>query len=100
MTGAKFIDDVVSPTSERNATILKCFLKGFSRNVARLQPDRSYRTVVGNHLIAIHPSSCLFDNQKVEAIMYNEHTFTNQSYGKNASAIQMNWIRETFELLP
>ena len=75
-------------------SILKSFLTGFAWNTARLLPDGSYKTVVGNQTVAIHPSSVLF-GRKVEAIMYDEFVFTNRSYGRNVSAVQMDWIGET-----
>lgn len=80
-------------TSERATTIVKCFLKGFKMNTARLMPDGSYKTVVGNQTVAIHPSSGLF-GKKVEAIMYNEFVFTTKSYARGVSAVQMNWVGE------
>lgn len=73
--------------------ILKSFLTGFAVNTARLVPDGSYRTVVGNQTVAIHPSSVLY-GKKVEAIMYNEFVFTNRSYARGVSAVQMNWVGE------
>lgn len=73
--------------------ILKSFLCGFATNTARLVPDGSYRTVVGNQTVAIHPSSVLF-GKKVEAIMYNEYVFTNRSYARGVSAVQMDWVGE------
>ncbi|PYH96067.1 DEAH-box RNA helicase [Aspergillus ellipticus CBS 707.79] len=73
--------------------ILKSFLRGFSTNTARLVPDGSYRTVVGNQTVAIHPSSVLF-GKKMEAIMYNEFVFTNRSYARGVSAVQMDWVGE------
>ncbi|KAL2856696.1 P-loop containing nucleoside triphosphate hydrolase protein [Aspergillus pseudoustus] len=73
--------------------ILKSFLRGYSTNTARLVPDGSYRTVVGNQTVAIHPSSVLF-GKKVEAIMYNEFVFTNRSYARGVSAVQMDWVGE------
>lgn len=73
--------------------ILKSFLSGFATNTARLVPDGSYRTVVGNQTVAIHPSSVLF-GKKVEAIMYNEFVFTNRSYARGVSAVQMDWVGE------
>ncbi|OJJ85136.1 putative ATP-dependent RNA helicase (Hrh1) [Aspergillus glaucus CBS 516.65] len=73
--------------------ILKSFLTGFATNTARLVPDGSYRTVVGNQTVAIHPSSVLF-SKKVEAIMYNEYVFTNRSYARGVSAVQMDWVGE------
>ncbi|KAL4975878.1 P-loop containing nucleoside triphosphate hydrolase protein [Aspergillus desertorum] len=73
--------------------ILKSFLRGFSTNTARLVPDGSYRTIVGNQIVAIHPSSVLF-GKKVEAILYNEFVFTNRSYARGVSAVQMDWVGE------
>lgn len=78
-------------TPELAVSILKCFLKGFATNTARLFPDGSYKTMVGNQTVAIHPSSGLF-GKKVEAIMYNEFVFTNRSYARSVSAMQMDWI--------
>jgi ATP-dependent RNA helicase DHR2 len=49
--------------------------------------------MVGNQTVAIHPSSGLF-GKKVEAIMYNEFVFTNRSYARTVSAVQMDWIGE------
>ncbi|KAL8755499.1 MAG: hypothetical protein Q9184_004782 [Pyrenodesmia sp. 2 TL-2023] len=85
--------DRVSVSSEKATSILKCFLKGFATNTARLMPDGSYKTVVGNQTVAIHPSSGLF-GKKIEAIMYNEFVFTNRSYARGVSAVQMDWIGE------
>lgn len=78
-------------TTELASSILKSFLKGFAINTARLIPDGSYRTIVGNQTVAIHPSSGIF-GKKVEAIMYNEFVFTNRSYARGVSAVQMDWI--------
>ncbi|KAI4226954.1 MAG: hypothetical protein L6R36_002768 [Xanthoria steineri] len=85
--------DKIPISSELATTILKCFLKGFAVNTARLMPDGSYKTVVGNQLVAIHPSSGLY-GKKVEAIMYNEFVFTNRSYARGVSAVQMDWVGE------
>ena len=80
-------------TTELSISVLKCFLKGFATNTARLSPDGSYKTIVGNQSVAIHPSSCLF-GRKIEAIMYNEFVYTNKSYARGVSAVQMDWIGE------
>jgi len=74
--------------------ILKCFLSGFKQNIARLMPDGSYRTFFGNQTVAIHPSSVLF-GKKVEAVVYNEFVFTNKTYARGVSAIQVDWVEET-----
>jgi ATP-dependent RNA helicase DHR2 len=78
---------------DRAAVILKCFLTAFVTNTARLFPDGSYKTVVGNQTVAIHPTSGLF-GRKLEAIMYHEYVFTNRSYARGVSAVQMDWIEE------
>ncbi|KAK8221863.1 Salivary acidic proline-rich phosphoprotein 1/2 [Zalaria obscura] len=90
--------DALAATDERTSTseetannILRCFLRGFMSNVARLMPDGSYKTIVGNQNVAIHPSSILF-GRKVEAILYNEFVYTNRTYARGVSAIQLNWL--------
>ena len=82
-------------SAELATQILKCFLRGFALNTARLHPDGSYRTLVGNQPVAIHPSSVLF-GKKCEAIMYNEFVFTNRSYAKEVSMVQADWVEEAF----
>ncbi|KAF1808052.1 P-loop containing nucleoside triphosphate hydrolase protein [Eremomyces bilateralis CBS 781.70] len=82
-----------SEPEKRTVTILRCLLKGFMGNIARLMPDGSYRTILGNQTVAIHPSSVLF-SKKVEAIMFSEFVFTNKSYARGVSSIQMDWIGE------
>ena len=85
--------DTISETTGNN--ILKCFLRGFPANVARLVPDGSYRTIQGHMAVAIHPSSVLY-GRKLEAILYNEFVFTNRSYARGVSAVQMNWLEEIY----
>ena len=80
-------------TPELAVSILRCFLKGFASNTARLFPDGSYKTLIGNQTVAIHPSSGLF-GKKIEAIMYNEFVFTTRSYARGVSAVQMDWVAE------
>lgn len=63
--------------------------------MARLSSDGTYKTLVGNQTIAIHPSSVLF-GKKVEAIMYNEFVYTTRSYARGVSAIQAVWLQDIF----
>ncbi|KAI9722617.1 MAG: hypothetical protein M1812_001548 [Candelaria pacifica] len=76
--------------------ILISFLTGFLTSTARLIPDGSYRTLIGNQTVAIHPSSVLF-GKKVEAIMYNEFVYTNRAYARGVSAVQCDWVGEGLE---
>jgi ATP-dependent RNA helicase DHR2 len=97
--------------------ILKCLLTGFHPNVARLSPDGSYRTLLTNQPVSIHPSSVLFSappgpagpnsrkegndesttkaRNKFEGIMYNEFVYTGtKAYARGLSAIEMRWVGE------
>lgn len=87
------LEHVESVSSEdKVGAILKCFLRGaYPTNIARLCPDGSYKTLVGNQTVAIHPSSVLF-GRKVEAILYNDFVFTNKAYARSVSTIQLNWL--------
>jgi ATP-dependent RNA helicase DHR2 len=84
-------------SAERAEVLLKCFMKAFAMKTATLQPDGSYCTTIGRHLVAIHPSSVLH-GKKLEAIMFLEHVFTQKNYAKKISTIQMNWIAEALEM--
>ena len=92
------VDMNASPSSTSasealSENILKSFLVGFWNNVARLCPDGSYKTFVGNQTVAIHPSSVLF-GRKVEAIIYNEFVYTNKAYARGVSAVRIRWLEE------
>lgn len=74
-------------------SVLLSLLRGFAPNTARLMPDSSYRTMVGNQTVSIHPSSVLF-GKKVEAIVFSEFVFTNRSYARGVSAVRLDWVVE------
>jgi ATP-dependent RNA helicase DHR2 len=76
--------------------ILRAFLTGFASNTARLMPDGSYKTLLSNQNIGIHPASVLF-GRKVEAIMYNEFVWTARGYARGVSAVQLRWIGEVMD---
>jgi ATP-dependent RNA helicase DHR2 len=84
-------DDLATVSESTGNNILKCF----PQNVARLVPDGSYRTIHGHMAVAIHPSSVLY-SRKLEAILYNEFVYTNRTYARSVSAIQMNWLEEIY----
>jgi ATP-dependent RNA helicase DHR2 len=95
LTADAVLDDSNSSYSEqRHESILKCLLRGFATNTARLTSDGSYKTLVGNQTVTIHPASVLF-GRKIEAIVFTEYVFTNKSYGRNVSAVRLRWIEES-----
>ncbi|KAF9427984.1 putative ATP-dependent RNA helicase dhr2 [Podila epigama] len=73
--------------------VLKCFLAGFFQNTALLQPDSTYRSILGGLTVSIHPSSTLF-GKKREAIMYNELVYTTKHYIRGVSAVESNWLSQ------
>ncbi|KAK4945407.1 Salivary acidic proline-rich phosphoprotein 1/2 [Elasticomyces elasticus] len=96
------IDHDNDPTT-LSQRLLKCILTGFHPNVARLSSDGSYRTLLTNQAVAIHPSSVLFSAptgnetapRKFEAIMYNEFVYTGtKAYARGVSAVEMGWVSE------
>lgn len=84
----------LAPDEETQDNILKCFLRvSYPGRIARLCPDKSYKTFEGNHVVAIFPNSVLF-GRKVEALMYNEFVYTNKTYARGVSVFQLKWLEE------
>ncbi|KAJ1545689.1 putative ATP-dependent RNA helicase dhr2 [Cladochytrium tenue] len=71
--------------------VLKCFVQGFFQNVAILQPDGSYRTLVSKQLCHIHPSSVMF-GKKAPLVMYHEMVQTSRQYMRSVSAVTSLWL--------
>ncbi|KAF2130016.1 ATP-dependent RNA helicase-like protein [Dothidotthia symphoricarpi CBS 119687] len=87
-----------TPSEARSQAILACMLRGFISNTARMMPDGSYKTLMGNQTVAIHPSSVLF-GRKVEAIVFNEFVFTGKAWARGVSAVQLDWVSEVVEAI-
>lgn len=75
--------------------VAKCFLTGFFTNTAIQLPDSSFKTVVGNQQVYIHPSSTLFGSAKgVKCVMYNELVLTSRQYLRGVSVIRSEWLAD------
>jgi ATP-dependent RNA helicase DHR2 len=85
-----------APSEASSQAILQCMLRGFISNTARLMPDGSYKTLMGNQTVAIHPSSVL-TKRKVEAIVFNEFVFTGKAWARGVSAVQLDWVSEVID---
>ena len=83
-------------TAELSACVRKCFVQGFAYNTALRLSDGSYKTVAGHQKVAIHPSSVLF-GKPVRAILFNEFIFTNKSYARGVSAVEMSWLEDAWK---
>ncbi|PSN62786.1 ATP-dependent RNA helicase-like protein [Corynespora cassiicola Philippines] len=85
-----------APTEDDAKAILASLLRGFVANTARLIPDGSYRTLMGNQTVAIHPSSVLF-GRKTEALVFTEFVFTGRAWARGVSAVQLDWVTEVID---
>ncbi|CAG8580172.1 5661_t:CDS:2, partial [Ambispora leptoticha] len=66
--------------------LIRCLLSGFIRNTAILQPNNTYKTIIGNQ--------AMMCNKKVEAVMYTELVLTSRPYMKYVTLVQTNWLQE------
>ncbi|KAF2648612.1 P-loop containing nucleoside triphosphate hydrolase protein [Lophiostoma macrostomum CBS 122681] len=80
-------------TETKAASLLRCLLRGFIANTARLMPDGSYKTLTGSQTVAIHPSSVLF-GRKTEGIVFTEFVYTGKAWARGVSACQLDWMGE------
>ncbi|KIX05984.1 uncharacterized protein Z518_03958 [Rhinocladiella mackenziei CBS 650.93] len=106
----------VKPDEPLTTRILKCLLTGFYPNVARLSSDGSYRTLLTNQAVAIHPSSVLFSvsststsagssstgsngTRRFEGIMYNEFVYTGTKAYARGRLVSNDLVNPSFGLL-
>jgi len=73
--------------------ILKSLVRGLVQQTAFLQPDGSYKQLMGPSLVKIHPSSSLCD-KKVPVIIYDELVYTTQIYARGVSSVPRGFIAE------
>lgn len=72
----------------------KCLLIGYYDNVAKLQKNGTYISMMGRQLARIHPSSVLI-GFKPELIFYAEFLHSGQAYLKMATVIDdPMWMRD------
>ena len=86
-------NDIAICDNDNLDEVLKCFLTGFFMNVAVRQVDGSYKTLISNQSVFIHPSSVLFGS-KCEAVMFMELVYTRKKYMRGISAIKMEWLNQ------
>ncbi|KAH9065546.1 P-loop containing nucleoside triphosphate hydrolase protein [Lactarius vividus] len=86
------IDSSLSCGNEE-APVLKSLLKGLLQQVAFLQPDGSYKQMMGPSMVKIHPSSFLIDKRS-PAIIYDKLVCTTNIYARCVSAVYKSFIAE------
>ncbi|KAG8763599.1 putative ATP-dependent RNA helicase dhr2 [Ceratobasidium sp. 423] len=85
--------DSTQKSSDTSDSILKSLLAGLFMNTALLQPDGSYKQIVGQRPVKIHPASSL-SGRKVTAVLFDELAHTSATYARGVSAIPRQWIME------
>ncbi|CAL1710622.1 unnamed protein product [Somion occarium] len=75
---------------EAEQPVLRSLLRGLVHQAAFLQPDGSYKQIMGP---SIHPGSSLCD-KKVPAIIYDELIYTTNIYARGVSSVPRSFIAE------
>lgn len=70
--------------------IRKCLVDGFFMKVAHLVKNGNYLTVKDNQVVALHPSSVLY-NTNPEWVVYNEFVLTSRNYIRTITVIDPEW---------
>jgi ATP-dependent RNA helicase DHX8/PRP22 len=66
----------------------------FFTNVARKDPtDASYKTIVENQVVYVHPSSAIFQKAG-DWVLYHEVTLTTKEYMRTVTMIDPRWLAE------
>ncbi|GLJ32503.1 hypothetical protein SUGI_0653990 [Cryptomeria japonica] len=84
--------DVVS-AGNNSMKIQKAIAAGFFFHAARKDRQEGYRTIVGNHLVYIYPSSALFQRQP-DWVIYHELVMTSKEYMRETTIVDPKWLVE------
>ncbi|KAJ7366528.1 ATP-dependent RNA helicase Prh1 [Mycena albidolilacea] len=76
---------------EREEPVLLSLAHGLAQNAALIAPDGSYKQIMGQSVVKIHPGSSMAD-KKVPAIIYDELIYTNQIYARGVSSIPKSFF--------
>ncbi|KAJ7246377.1 ATP-dependent RNA helicase Prh1 [Mycena rebaudengoi] len=76
---------------EREEPVLLSLAHGLAQNAALIAPDGTYKQIMGQSVVKIHPSSSMAD-KKVPAIIYDELVYTNQIYARGVTSIPKSFF--------
>lgn len=74
-------------------SLRKCLVSGFFSHAARLQPDGSYKSLLGNAILYIHPNSIL-TRRSPEWVIYHQVVETTKTYMRDVTVINPTWLAE------
>ncbi|NXP82224.1 DHX33 helicase, partial [Ramphastos sulfuratus] len=76
-----------------STNVRRCLAHSLFMNAAELQPDGTYRTLDSHQLVAIHPSSVLFQCQPA-CVVYNGLLHTSKCYMRDLCVVDAEWLHE------
>ncbi|KAI6127373.1 P-loop containing nucleoside triphosphate hydrolase protein [Pisolithus croceorrhizus] len=79
--------------------VLRSFTVGLIQQSALLQPDGSYKQLMGHSVVKIYPGSTLAD-KKVPAIIFDELVYTSQIYARGVSSVPRSYFNGATPALP
>ncbi|XP_069179733.1 probable ATP-dependent RNA helicase DHX35 isoform X5 [Procambarus clarkii] len=74
--------------------VCKCITAGMFPNAAYLHHSGTYRTVRGNQLLCIHPSSVLYTETQPQWVLFHEVLHTSQMFMRDLTVIDPTWLLE------
>ncbi|KAI1309353.1 putative ATP-dependent RNA helicase DHX35 [Halotydeus destructor] len=76
-------------------SVRKCIVSGFFANAAFYHPTGVYKTVRGDHVLNIHPSSVLYTQPRPPKwVIYNDILHTSQEFMRDVTVIDPKWLYE------
>ena len=101
-SAAQASDAGSSGEEDPTAPLRRALTSGYFLQTAALQPNGSYRTLVGGQQVAIHPSSVLAQAQarkggpqaKHKCVLFTELVRTTKLYMRDVTAVEAAWLPE------
>ena len=76
-----------------NIFIRKALCSGLFMNAARRDPHEGYKTLVDDHLVALHPSSTFYNNSASPTwVIYHELVMTSREFMREVTSIDPRWL--------
>lgn len=73
--------------------IRKAFVSGFFMNCAKRDSEAGYKTILGNNVVGIHPSSVLY-GKEYDYVLYHSLVLTSKEYMSQLLCIEPHWLLE------
>lgn len=84
---------IVSCEGDTDA-VCRCIVAGHFANAAYLHYSGEYRTVCGDHTLAIHPTSILYTQKQPKWVVFGELVQTTREFMRNITVVESSWLHE------